>query len=246
MIDALAARLAQVRYSSLSQAAQERLLLCILANLSVAVAGPASTRLPVPPSAAQGHLLFNGLHTAAPREAAFWNAAAMHARTQDDFHPVGNLHLGTVVIPAAIAAAESCMASGEALLDAVATGYAAGVALSRSMSAHTTPRGLRSTSLYAPFGATAAVARLAGFDAARLGNALALTASLGAGTTQCWVDGSDEWQLHVARAADAGLLAVDLTTAGVRGGKHAARRTCRILRCTCRIHSRCAAGGRRC
>ncbi len=220
MIEVLSNRVAQVRFAKLSVAAQEHLLLCLLANLSVAVAGPANTRLPVPPSAENGHLLFNGRRTASAREAAFWNAAAMHARTQDDFHPVGNLHLGTVVIPAAMAAAEKCGASGEALLDAIAAGYATGVALSRSVSAHTTPRGLRSTSLYAPFGATAAVARLEGLNVAQLGNALALTASMAGGTTQCWVDGSDEWQLHVARAADAGLLAVGLTQAGVQGGMH--------------------------
>lgn len=220
MISALADRLMQVRFAELSSAAQERLLLCLLANLSVAVAGTSNTRLPPPPSADAGHLLFDGRKTTSAREAAFWNAAAMHARTQDDFHPVGNLHLGTVVIPAALAMAESRDASGETLLDAIATGYAAGVALSRSLSAHTTPRGLRSTCLYAPFGATAAVARLAGLDSARLANGLALTASMAAGTTQCWIDGSDEWQLHVARAAEAGLVAVALTEAGVRGGLH--------------------------
>jgi 2-methylcitrate dehydratase PrpD len=220
MIDLLADRLMQVRFSSLSAAAQERLLLCLLANIAVAVAGTGNTRLPAPAAASEGHLLFDGRKAASGREAAFWNAAAMHARTQDDFHPLGNLHVGTVVTPAALATAETRNANGEALLDAIATGYAASVALSRSLSAHTTPRGLRSTCLYAPFGASAAVARLCGFDSPRLANALALTASMAGGTTQCWIDGSDEYQLHVARAAEAGLVAAALTEAGVRGGQH--------------------------
>lgn len=219
MIAALADRLAAVRWRALDEAAQRALLLCLLANLSVAIAGPRHTRLPEPP-AAPGHLLFSGRRTASARDAAFWNAAAMHARTQDDFHPLGNLHLGTVIIPAALAMAERYEASGERLLDALAAGYAAAVGLSRSLSAHTTPRGLRSTGLYAPFGAAAAAATLANADAPMLGNALALVASMACGTTQCWIDGSDEWQLHVAHAADAGMIAVDLTQAGVRGGAH--------------------------
>ncbi|MEO5702087.1 MAG: MmgE/PrpD family protein [Casimicrobiaceae bacterium] len=220
MIAALAERLLEARFRTLSGAAQRALLLSLLANLSVAVAGPAGTRLPEPAAASEGHLLFSGRRTRDARAAAFWNAATMHARTQDDFHPIGNLHVGTVVIPVALAGAEQSDASGESLLDALIRGYTAAAALSRSVSAHTTPRGLRSTGLYSPFGATTTAASLRAHDARRLGNALALTASMASGTTQCWVDGSDEWQLHVARAADAGMLAVELTDHGVRGGSH--------------------------
>jgi 2-methylcitrate dehydratase PrpD len=220
MIHDIAARLEQVCFDSLSKPAQEKLLLCVLANATVAVAGTSITTLPKPPSGG-AHVLFDGSRTADARAAAFYNAAAMHARTQDDFHPIGNLHLATVILPAVMAAAGGRAVPGRTLLDAVAAGYAAAAGLSRQFSPRTTPRGLRSTCLYTPFGATAAVARVLGFRAAQTANALSLTASTVGGTTQCWIDGSDEYQLHTGLAASNALLACELTQAGVVGGEHA-------------------------
>ncbi|MDB5858373.1 MAG: hypothetical protein JWQ76_2062, partial [Ramlibacter sp.] len=155
------------------------------------------------------------------REAAFYNAALMHARTQDDFHPVGNLHIATVVLPALLAQAERRSVTGEAFLDALAVGYAGAVGLSRRFSPASTPRGLRSTCLYASMGAAAAVARLRGQDAQGIANTIALASQSAFGTTQCWRDGSDEYQLHVANAASQALLCAELTEAGVVGGEHA-------------------------
>lgn len=213
--------LAAVSWAKLSAPAQEKLKHCVIANLSVAVAGLPYGRLPEPAAANAGHFLFSGRRTASARDAAFWNAAVMHARTQDDFHPVGNLHAATVLFPAAMAAAEAADASGARFLDALLAGYVAAAGLSCAFSPRTTPKGLRSSGLYAPFGAAAAAGRIAGLDAAGIANALALSASVAAGLTQCWLDGSDEWQLHVAQGAANGMLAVDLTRAGVRGGEHA-------------------------
>jgi 2-methylcitrate dehydratase PrpD len=221
MIHEVAKVLAEASWKRLSPAAQEKLKHCIIANFSVAVAGLPYARLPEPAAAPKGHFLFSGRRTASAREAAFWNAAVMHARTQDDFHPIGNLHAATVHFPAAMAAAESAAATGEQFLDALVTGYSAAAGLSCAFSAKTTPTGLRSTSLYSPFGAAAAAGRLAGLDAAGIANAVALAAHTAGGMTQTWVDGGDEWELHVAQAAANGLLAVELTRAGVKGGDHA-------------------------
>ena len=222
MIGQVGQAIAAVSWAKLSPAAREKLKHCIIANFSVAIAGLPFVRLPEPAAAREGgHFLFSGRRAAVARDAAFWNAAVMHARTQDDFHPIGNLHAATVLFPAAMAAAETSGASGEQFLDALVAGYAAAAGLSCAFSPLTTPKGLRSTGLYSPFGAAAAAGRLAGLDAAAIGNAIALSASIAGGLTQCWVDGSDEWQLHVAQAAANGMLAVDLTRAGVRGGEHA-------------------------
>ena len=221
MIGEVGRALASASWAKLSPAAKQKLKHCAIANFSVAIAGLPFTRLPEPAASRDGHFIFSGRRTAVARDAAFWNAAVMHARTQDDFHPIGNLHAATVLFPAAMAAAETAGASGEQFLDALVAGYAAAAGLSCAFSPKSTPKGLRSSGLYAPFAAAAAAGRLAGLDAAGLGNAIALSASIAGGLTQCWVDGSDEWQLHVAQAAANGMLAVDLTRAGVRGGAHA-------------------------
>lgn len=220
MIREIAQTLQQVRWSALSGPAQRKLLLCLLANVSVGVAGRAAMRLPRP-AAGHGHLLLDGGDTGSAREAAFYNAALMHARTQDDFHPIGNLHIATIVLPALIAEAERRDCSGEGFLDAMAVGYAASAGLSRQFSPASTPRGLRSTSLYTSIGAAAAVARLRGQGADGIANTMALATQSAFGTTQCWRDGSDEYQLHTANAASQALLCAELTEASVVGGLHA-------------------------
>lgn len=219
----LGQRLHAISWKSLGQEAQSKLLLCLLANLSVAIAGRPALRLPRPP-AGTGHLLLDGGQTGSAREAAFYNAALMHARTQDDFQPLGNLHIATVVLPALLAEGElgssQGAVSGEAFLDALATGYAAATGLSRRFSALNTPRGLRSTCLYSGMGAAVAVARLRGQDAHGIGNTLGLASQSGFGTTQCWREGSDEYQLHVANGASQALLCAQLTDAGVVASGH--------------------------
>jgi len=220
MIHDLGSLLNGVRWQALNPAAQRKLLLCVLANLAVAVAGRSAMRLPRPPTGV-GHVLFDGGQTGSAREAAFYNAALMHARTQDDFHPIGNLHIATVVLPAVWAEAESRGATGEQVLDALAVGYAAATGLSRRFSPLTTPRGLRSTCLYAGMGAAAAVARLRQQGAGGIANTIGLASQSAFGTTQCWRDGSDEYQLHVANGASQGLLCAALTDAGVVAGEHA-------------------------
>lgn len=220
MIEAIAQGLQGIAWKSLSPDAQRKLQLCLLANLSVGVAGRSAMRLPRP-AAGKGHLLLDGGETGSGREAAFYNGALMHARTQDDFHPVGNLHIATVVLPALLAEAERVQPSGEVFLEAMAVGYACSAGLSRRFSPLNTPRGLRSTCLYSGMGAAAAVARLRGQGAHGIANTMALASQLSFGTTQCWRDGSDEYQLHTGNAASQALLCAELTDAGVVGGAHA-------------------------
>lgn len=220
MRDELGSYLTQVSWKNLNQEAKDKLLLCLLANLSVAVAGTSAMRLPKPPLQ-KGHLLLDGGETSSAREAAFYNAALMHARTQDDFHPIGNLHIATIVIPAILAQAERLASTGEIFLDALAVSYATSVGLSRQFSPVTTPRGLRSTSLYACMGAAVGVERLRSNNATAIANTLGLATQTSFGTTQCWPDGSDEYQFHAANAASQALLCSDLTQTKVLSGKGA-------------------------
>jgi 2-methylcitrate dehydratase PrpD len=218
VINKIGELMAGIGWQGLSGQAQQKLLLCLLANLAVGVAGRSALRMPRPPSGI-GHILLDGGQTAQARDAAFFNAALMHARTQDDFHPIGNLHLATVIVPALLAQAESAEGvSGISFLDAMAAGYACGAGLSARYSPLGTPRGLRSTSLYAAMAAAVAVAKLRGQDASGMGNTLALASQSAFGTTQCWRDGSDEYQLHVGNAASQALMCAAWTEAGVRGG----------------------------
>lgn len=61
-----------------------------------------------------------GAGQAAPLAAAFINSALIHILDYDDIHDVGRLHPGTVVLPAALAAAELAGAADEDLVEATA------------------------------------------------------------------------------------------------------------------------------
>lgn len=220
MIHQIAKRVIELDWETLNDPARSRLSLTLLANLSVGIAGVSYTVFSAPKSSGPYRLLGGGT-AADAAAAAFWNAAAMHARTQDDFHPVGNLHIGTVVLPALMAVADEVPVSGREFLSALAAGYMVAVGLSRRFSPITTPRGLRSTCLYAPFGAAAAVAKLRGASVDEVANALALAVSFTGGTTQTWIDGSDEWQLHAGLSSEGGYRAAEFARGGVVGGAHA-------------------------
>jgi 2-methylcitrate dehydratase PrpD len=221
LISDITRHVGSVSFDTLSPAAKERLLLCLLANISVGVAGIKHAVVPEPPAADGPYRTMSGRRVADARAAAFWNGCVMHARTQDDFHPVGNLHIGTVVLPALLTVADEGKLSGLDFLSALAAGYSVAVGLSRQFSPGTTPRGLRSTCLYSPFGATAAVAHARKIAPEKMSSALALTTAFNAGLTQTWVDASDEWQIHTGLGGQTGLVTNELAAQGVRGGEHA-------------------------
>ena len=221
MIEDIAKKVLATRFEDLSSAARERLLLCTLANISVGVAGARYALVPEPVDAGGRFRLLSGARAREARRAAFWNGAAMHARTQDDFHPNGNLHTATLILPALLAVADETDIAGTEFLSALAAGYMVAIGLSRSHSELTTPRGLRSTCIYAPFGATATVVRARRLALDKAMSALALTTAFNAGNTQTWVDGSDEWQVHAGNGAEAGIATAELAAAGVKGGARA-------------------------
>lgn len=151
-----------------------------------------------------------------PGPFAYALAAKMHARTQDDFHPAGRVHVGTVVIPAILAVDAvddpfASLAAGYEVLAAVASAYSDIAQL----------RGYRPTGIFGPLGAAAAAGVALGLDDPQLRSALALASTMSAGTNQSWIDGSDEWLVEVAAASRAGVDAARLAAAGVRGAPNA-------------------------
>ena len=210
-------------WDSLSSEAKNKLKLCILADISVAVSGIPYVKLPEPKitKSETGFFVFPNHKTASQADAAYYNAAVMHARNQDDFHPEGRLHVGTIALPVAMAMSEHTDVDGKTFLDALVAGYVAGIGLSRKFATAATKRGFRSTGVFGPFVAVSCAASMAKLDEAKTANALGIATSFAAGTGQCWVDGSDEWQLHAANAARAGVMAIEMVKHGTRGASNA-------------------------
>ncbi len=150
-------------------------------------------------------------------QAALGNAALAHALDFDDTHEASVCHVSAVVVPAALAVAESRGAGGAALLDAVTTGseVTARVGLAAPGGFHR--RGFHPTGVCGALGAAAATARLLGLDPPRATAALGIAASFGAGHFAYLEDGSATKPLHAGWAAHGGVLAAQLAAAGAEG-----------------------------
>lgn len=103
--------------------------------------------------------------------AAYANAAAVSALDIDDGHRLAMGHPGAAIIPTAIALAEARGASGKDVITAIVAGYEIAVRLG-----HAEIRKPYHTGNWTGFGAAVAAAKLMGLDAARMSQALAITA----------------------------------------------------------------------
>jgi len=147
-----------------------------------------------------------------PAGAAFANATLFHARVQEDAHAAG--HVGVVVVPTALAMAETTGASGADLLSAVAMGYETALRIGRDHAADLSARGFRTTPAYGVFGAAAAAGRLMGFSAQTMTHALGLAANMAGGLREFAAAGSEDFAFQAGTAAANGITAARLAAAG--------------------------------
>jgi 2-methylcitrate dehydratase PrpD len=118
---------------------------------------------------AEATALLDGRRLAAPG-AAFANGVLANALDFDDGHRITKGHPGAIVIPAALAAAESRGASCEEFLLAALIGYE--VAIRAGIELHARELEYHASGAWGSLGAAVACARLYGLDADRLGHAV--------------------------------------------------------------------------
>ena len=150
--------------------------------------------------------------------AALYNGLIAHAEELDDSHRyVSGLHLGAVVIPAALAVAEEQGLSGKDFIKAVVCGYEAASRICRCIDQGHRTRGFHSTGTVGPFGACAAAGAALNLDAEQLVQAIGIAGSMGAGLFAFLDDGATVKHLHTGRASLDGLLAALMAQAGLTG-----------------------------
>lgn len=150
--------------------------------------------------------------------AALYNGLIAHAEELDDSHRyVSGLHLGAVVIPAALAVAEEQGLSGKDFIKAVVCGYEAASRICRCIDQGHRTRGFHSTGTVGPFGACAAAGAALNLDAEQLVQAIGIAGSMGAGLFAFLDDGATVKHLHTGRASLDGLLAALMAQAGMTG-----------------------------
>ena len=153
-----------------------------------------------------------------PLAAALLNGTFVQGFELDDFHPHGALHSSSVVVTAALAAAEERGRVGfEELLEALVLGYETGPRVGIAMGgARVTTRGWHTGAVFGPLAAAAAAGKVYGLDAAGFESALG-NAGTRAGALMAAQYKSMVKRMHHGMAAQSGLHGAALARAGFLG-----------------------------
>ncbi|MCC7276557.1 MAG: MmgE/PrpD family protein [Alphaproteobacteria bacterium] len=150
------------------------------------------------------------------RLAALVNGTASHTVEFDDIFKDAIYHPGCPTMAAAVAAAQTVGASGEALLRGIVAGYEVSTRIGATISpAHY--RYWHTTGTVGCFGAAAAVAAILGLTRDQTMHALGTVGTFAAGLQQAFRSDSMSKPLHAGRAAEAGALAAMMAGKGVTG-----------------------------
>lgn len=154
------------------------------------------------------------------RFAAFANGISVHADDYDDTQLADQkdrvygllTHPTAPCLPAALAVAEQQDRPGRDLVLAYNLGLEVETKISEAMSPRHYQHGFHSTATCGVFASSSAVAKLYGLDADAMVRTLAIAASQAAGLRENF--GTMTKPFHAGRAAEAGVVAADLASAG--------------------------------
>jgi len=148
-----------------------------------------------------------------PAAAALANGMLINAADNDDTHKRALLHIGSVVVPAALAATEARGGNGRDLIAALVAGYEVAARVGMAvMPSHY--RFWHSTATNGTFGAAAAAARAYGLDADGACTALGFAGTQAAGLNTFFESGDDSKSVHPGKAAMNGILGATLAELG--------------------------------
>lgn len=162
--------------------------------------------------------LFGENMTVAASRAALANGTAAHGFELDDIIQGALVHPGAVVIPAALAAAESSGASGERLLLGIVAGYEVMARLGLALGAEHNTRGFHTTGVAGPIAATVACGIVLAQPVETILSAIGIACS-SAGGIKAFTQGTGGMvkRMHAGRAAETGVLASELAQRGFTG-----------------------------
>ena len=150
--------------------------------------------------------------------AALINGGLSHIVEMDDLDRGSVVHPGTVVIPAALAAAEAVGASGLQFAFGVVAGYEVAIRVGEAVG-RSHYKLWQNTATCGAFGAAAAASVVLGLTAEQAVWALGNAGSIASGLWQFNHDGAMTKHLHAGRAAANGLLAARLAQRGFTGAR---------------------------
>jgi len=142
-----------------------------------------------------------------PAPLAGWvNGAVGHGADFDDMHGGAAVHISSVMVPAALAAAEAAGSSGSDCLLAMVVGGEIALRINTGAPPHQFHhRGLHGTGVAGPFAAAAIGSKVLGLSPGQTANALGMAGSRSSGLMQTLIDGTWLKRLHPGWAVQGGL-----------------------------------------
>ena len=148
-----------------------------------------------------------------PAFAALANGILANAADNDDTHKRALLHTGSVVVPPALALAETQQLPGRDLIVALVAGYEVAVRVGMAVMP-THYRFWHSTATNGTFGAAASAAKALRLDADGVQRALGLAGTQAAGLNTFFESGDMTKSIHPGKAAFNGILSAQLAQLG--------------------------------
>lgn len=218
----LAEFVAGLRYEDLPQPVVEQAGRILVDTLGCAISAwtedPAKARLAL--EVAKLYASVNGASVigadgvrSQPAFAALANGILANAADNDDTHKRALLHTGSVVVPPALALAQTERLSGRELILALVAGYEVAVRVGMAVMP-THYRFWHSTATNGTFGAAAAAAKAFKLDAGGVQRALGLAGTQAAGLNTFFESGDMTKSIHPGKAAFNGILSAQLARLG--------------------------------
>lgn len=159
-----------------------------------------------------------GIPGAVPAErAALVNGVLTHGIDFDDTYQPGFVHIGTIVIPTALAVAEKEGTTTEETLTAIVAGYELSSRLGEAAPRAFHKYGWHATPLCGAFAAALVASMLQGHSKEQIVTALGIVGSFASGIQEFLRDGTDTKRLHTGWAATAGVNAAQFAKIGFGG-----------------------------
>ena len=148
------------------------------------------------------------------------NGAIGHAVQMDDTEWITVAHLGTEVIPAALAVAERRgEVNGEALIKAIVLGFEGAIRIGASINPSHHLRGFSPNGTLGVFGAAIAAGSILNLDPYQMADAIGSAAMQSSGLEEFCYDGSMSAILNTGHATQAGIIAALLAERGFTGSR---------------------------
>ncbi len=162
---------------------------------------------------------------------AWVNCLLMHSILHDDMQESTVGHMGSFVIPAALAVAEEEGRGGKDLLTAAVAAYEVAGRIAVKSGLPIVKRGFRASPVFGPFAAAAAAGKLMGLSREQMRQAIACAASFSCGLLEAVNSGSMEWRFQNGGALRNGLMAALLARNGLVASSTALEGRCGFLAC---------------